>query len=364
MKFLTMAWSKFALILMIHSIATEACDNVTCQFQLELENYSCKVLNFSFGSANVIIGDHEPQKNNSDVQVLWIPKDSPISSLPVNICSQFTSLKKFKIETKELKEISRRAFSGCSSVDEILIIGTSLSWLSEDLFNDLINIKSIHMINNQILILPKNLFSENQKLEEIDFSQNRLVIIETTLPSSLKSISFKNNLCVDKSFPGDYSSIDQMVLNLHETCNVTNILDEKSSLKSRIIDLERGLCNDNSCTSKDADEELSKTQDALQKAEKKVKKLEALVSDLGDKPDHSPRETQETRTSRDSNADVTLSVILIIAIFFGWFISIVIYVWKQHCVKFAHRRKSRKTNVISLNRSIVRFTVENVDEDI
>lgn len=209
-----------------------------------------------------------------NTKVLFVSTASPTAYLPSNSCSRFISLKKFEIESNYLKEVSRSVFSGCIKIESVNIYASLITRLPEDVFADLKNLVQVLMKNNKISFLPLDLFKENQNLDEVNFDGNRLTVINTIMPKTLKLLSFKSNICINRK---SSESVDSMIEELHQNCKDLGLAKEKTALESRINELEHDLVvqkSDNSKTLKNHEANLTRTLTQKKNCDIKTAELE------------------------------------------------------------------------------------------
>lgn len=232
-----------AIAILLISFQTTTAVLLGCKFEMNLYDYSCRMTS-TFTESNqpvtVVGGSHASWKRNSQVVLLNVPADSTTSYLPTNLCSRF-SLTKFDVNSKALVEISRSVFTGCTKVERIKIANSQIAWLPEDTFYDLSNLVYLEMVGNKLEILQKNMFPWYIKLKQINLDQNQLAIINTNFPTTLTLLSLKGNVCIDKSFPGEVSTIGKMNSDCQELCTHAGFKKAKSALDVKINDLETAM---------------------------------------------------------------------------------------------------------------------------
>lgn len=203
-------------------------------------NCNFKVLDDGEMRCEMINSISEPtERGNSNVTVFHVSQNSTTSFLPPKICSDFPKLKSFKVESKDLKEISRNVFDKCEALEFVQIRKSQLFHISEDIFYDLISLEHLDMSNNKLVYLPKSLFLINSELSVINFDNNKLKIISSTFPNKLTSLSFKGNVCIDKKSNG--SNMVELYGEINQKCGDSNLFEEIKELKSAIKMLQNNL---------------------------------------------------------------------------------------------------------------------------
>lgn len=242
---------------------------LNCYFvSYKSDGYNCKVESFRITDKSTSItsvkGNHLTGKNNSMVDVLYIPDSNCMKYLPIRINDFFMNLKKLDITDGALHSFTRNNFIGLISMETIDIKNSLLSEISEDAFLDLENLQNLTLSNNKIQslhskifiklmnlkkinlsgnlleVLPFGIFQKNTKLEEINFSDNRLRTIDSTILMELKELSyarFDGNFCIDQSYPTDLL-FDELMDEMNEKCNGNSKLVSKSILRNFTIQLQ------------------------------------------------------------------------------------------------------------------------------
>lgn len=229
--------SLVTVALLLLKLKISVAIQLNCAIIKEFDGLSCKMLSSFNGKDQIVTsssGNFGYGKSSANVNVLWITADSLTSYLPIKTCSHFTSLSKIDVESKRLKEISRDVFRECSKVRNVYIFNSMISYLPEDVFDDLNNLVYLDMHNNKLLSLPMYLFLFNPKLKEVNFNNNMLAIIDTYLPSYLTLISFKDNICTDKKFPGDYQNVAAFKEHLQTSCSLASMKLHKNETESKM----------------------------------------------------------------------------------------------------------------------------------
>ena len=89
--------------------------------------------------------------------------------------------------------MSTQAFKGCSIVDYVEIMHTSLTHIAEDTFEDLQELISLKLSKNKLVALPENLFTKNTQLQYFHAYDNLLSSIDIAFRSSMIHIGLKIN---------------------------------------------------------------------------------------------------------------------------------------------------------------------------
>lgn len=167
-------------------------------------------------SISYVSGGHIYSKDNSKVEVLYVPSNTKY--LPIEVCKVFVSLNRFDMKPFDLREISRKVFTKCDKLKFVQVTTTMISSLPEDVFNDLISLEALDFSNNRIEYLPAKLFANNPSLNTIKFNGNVLKIVALELPASLKKATFNSNPCIRKDFPESFSKLALLVTEIEQNC--------------------------------------------------------------------------------------------------------------------------------------------------
>lgn len=109
-----------------------------------------------------------------------------------------------------IEELPEDAFQHLANLEIIDLSFNKLHRLHKGTFVNNPKLKIIYANDNQIEILEADLFSNNQNLLTIIFDNNQLIAIKTLfdIARSYDLISFRDNLCIDTSYPSFKNSIE------------------------------------------------------------------------------------------------------------------------------------------------------------
>lgn len=192
-----------------------------CRFEIHNDGYNCRMLSeYSDrdSAASYVTGGHSYERDNSKVDVLYIPGSSNTKFLPIDVCTAFKNIQKFEIKSPVLQEISRKVFAKCDKVKIIFITSTLISSLPDNVFNDLISLEILDLSKNRIEYLPAKLFENNLKLQSISFSSNLLKIVNAKLPNSLTKAYFNSNVCINGDLNVAYVTIRDLNVDIENKC--------------------------------------------------------------------------------------------------------------------------------------------------
>jgi hypothetical protein len=156
-----------------------------------------------------IIGKHERNKNNEDVEAIWFPDLVIINYFPRGLTRVFPNLKGVAVVGCNLLEISREDLRGL-----------------EDL-------KYIYLHSTKIQSLPEDLFVGMTKLQEISFMRNKELesgvtkkLFEPVISNGLNYVDLSWNKCVDAFYCPGYEGTLNSFSELMEKIEGNNRKDE------------------------------------------------------------------------------------------------------------------------------------------
>jgi hypothetical protein len=206
---------------------------IECSFlEIEPNYYGCQIIKDLFNqSSELITGEHERDKSDTDVIALFINADYEIEFSPM-FCKTFINLKRIHIE--RLDRALRDDFKDCRKLEHLLIVGTNLFWLPEDVFNGLDNLRILEITANKLQYLPRDLIVSNRRLEKFIFDDNKIEVVDLQFPSTLKEIRLLANQCIDRKMPSpEAKSVEEFNKIVAVKCG--------SSAAKRVIELEAKL---------------------------------------------------------------------------------------------------------------------------
>lgn len=186
-----------------------------------------------------------------DITVVELIKQN-VPYLPINIGESFTNLQIFIVHASRAKFITRKNFANMKKLHHLTLGFNEIETIPFDAFHELTSLevigidhnrlkrldsrtfasnpklRSIFAYSNHIEVLEAGLFSNNKVLKQIDFSWNRIkeIHISFDLSHSYNHINFKNNVCIDEAFQGDYN-LNEMAKKIRAFC--TNAVGRKRS---------------------------------------------------------------------------------------------------------------------------------------
>ncbi|CRL02948.1 CLUMA_CG016022, isoform A [Clunio marinus] len=195
------------------------------------------VFNESSQPINAISGRHLFRKRNSNVKVLLVEENSYTKFLPTKNCFLFVNLIEFNLQAKTLTSLTRSEFLSCKYVVTVRILNSQISYLPEDLFYDLRNLEYLEITGSRLMAFPKNMFAKNTRIETVILDNNKLLSVDSEYPTTVKVLSMKGNICVDKDFPGDYLTLQDFSSSLNETCSKKNLEEFVTNYKFQITQM-------------------------------------------------------------------------------------------------------------------------------
>lgn len=222
------------------------------------DGYNCKMTTAYDEPTEVtsISGDHRSGKDTTDVNTLYIPSSSNTNYIPSKFCDYFVNLTKIDLYSKNIAELNKNMFEGCTKLETIYFRYLNASTIDEDFFSNLTNLKEISITTSNIETLPKNLFKNNPNLVTIILNANKLKVIEIELTQDQKNkikkfLVFENN-CINEGFRSDDSRSPPLSLvlkNMTEKCKVrsetdvdtTTELPRDDSQEQRIVMIEKRI---------------------------------------------------------------------------------------------------------------------------
>lgn len=223
------------------------------------DGYNCKMTTAYDEPTEVtsISGDHRIGRETTSVNTLYIPSSSNTNYIPTNFCSFFVNLTKIDLYSKNVVEINKDIFDGCTKLESIYFRYLNISTIDEDFFSNLTTLKEVSISNSNIETLPKNLFKNNPNLASIVLSANKLKVIEIELTQEQKNKMKKfvayENICINDGFRSDdirSPSLSSVLKDITEKCKAkSNADNEKSTTEipredpqeQRIVIIERKI---------------------------------------------------------------------------------------------------------------------------
>lgn len=200
MKFL-LIFLIFVLKSRVFAIECTYSDIKYTQDRVIKSTYGCEVLKDLWNqTADIITGNHDKGKSDDDVKALFINAKSDWEFSPI-YCKTFINLERIQIERVET--VKREDFEHCRRTQHLMIIGTELWWLPEDVFQPLTNLRHLEISMNKIQYLPKDLIVTNYKLERVWFQDNKIQVVDLVFPTSLKEVKLDANQCIDRIVPSN-----------------------------------------------------------------------------------------------------------------------------------------------------------------
>lgn len=230
---------KFLIILSVFTIflLKSRVECVECMYSEDVASsklYGCEVQKDLWNQTqDMITGAHLEGKSDEDVQAIYINAKSDYEFSQI-YCKTFMNLKRIQIELVEIAK--REDFLYCKRAQHLLIVGTELWWLPEDVFTPMEDLRILEISMNKIIYLPRDLISNNRRLEKFLFQDNRIQVVDLVFPSTLKEISLDANKCIDRSMPSrEARNVDEFNRIVSQKCG--------SSTSRRVKDLEHKIKN-------------------------------------------------------------------------------------------------------------------------
>uniref|UniRef100_A0A8B9V8A4 Relaxin family peptide receptor 2 n=1 Tax=Anas zonorhyncha TaxID=75864 RepID=A0A8B9V8A4_9AVES len=116
---------------------------------------------------------------SSNVTVLSLAHNQ-IHSLPDEVFSKYTKVKKIFLQNNCIQTISRKAFVGLYKLQKLYLSHNCITSLKPGVFRDLHKLKWLSMINNSLETLPKKICSQMPLINWMDFEGNRIKTLTNT----------------------------------------------------------------------------------------------------------------------------------------------------------------------------------------
>ncbi|KAG4079776.1 hypothetical protein HA402_014907 [Bradysia odoriphaga] len=181
-------------LLIISSILTVALSQqpiLSCSYFLIGDSYACDLtINNPNGLNNFtgIEGTHFEGFTNVDTELLYSSRGSVSTNVPSVICETFPNLIRIQLYNIGLTEISDTAFTGCSSLTELVLSSNRISSITANAFVELVAITTINLNDNALTTLPENVFADQKNLSTLDLSLNQFESIPASLFQPLENL--------------------------------------------------------------------------------------------------------------------------------------------------------------------------------
>ncbi|KAL7011672.1 hypothetical protein ACKWTF_014386 [Chironomus riparius] len=170
---------------------------IECKFsssKLDSEVYICEIDSQKLLNSSLleIIGEHQADKTNEDVQCVYIINCS-IQELPKALLAHFSNIKVVKIENSKLTKLEK--LENCENLEEF------------------------SSINNNVEFLPGNLFENCKNIQKVSFPENKLKIIQPNILDGLEKINFvdfRGNINYDCWYSADQASNSSTINDIRE----------------------------------------------------------------------------------------------------------------------------------------------------
>ncbi|XP_035180810.1 relaxin receptor 2 isoform X6 [Oxyura jamaicensis] len=128
---------------------------------------------------------------SSNVTVLSLAHNQ-IHSLPDEVFSKYTEVKKIFLQNNCIQTISRKAFFGLYKLQKLYLSHNCITSLKPGVFRDLQKLKWLVLRGNQLHFVPANTFSSLNDLGELDLSSNRITELPRYIFKDLKYLQKLN----------------------------------------------------------------------------------------------------------------------------------------------------------------------------
>lgn len=182
---------------MIFSIASKAQAIVfRCNYELVdygpiKTRYACKVITISAEdilTVDAVKGEHRSDKNNSDVEALWIENKLELTAMPSNIEQFFPNLVAISWFNGNLTTITADDLKPFPKLIRIYLSFNMIETLDGDLFQYTPKMQRIHLNGNLIDNVGVDLLTELTELARIDLRMNPCININADTPDTIEDL--------------------------------------------------------------------------------------------------------------------------------------------------------------------------------
>lgn len=220
------------------------------------DGYNCKMVTSYDEPTEItsIVGDHRIGKDTSMVNTLYIPSSSLTNYIPYKFCDHFVNLTKIDLYSKNVLEIKKEMFEGCTKIESIYLRYLNISTIDEDFFSNLTNLKEVSISNSNLETLPKDLFKNNPNLVSVSFNANKLKVIKIEFTqeqrNNMEKFTAYENICINAGFRADdlrSPSFASVLKNITEKCGDTDNKEPTTEApredpqEQRIVMIERKI---------------------------------------------------------------------------------------------------------------------------
>ncbi|CAG9810111.1 unnamed protein product [Chironomus riparius] len=165
-----------------------------CFYELKVHrsNYTCVIDagNLEFTNLNEIWGDHQENKQNKDVTMLTINKNSKefLKQFPAKFCQVFQNLEFIDMSEASISTVSNNALDKCSKLLMIKFYKNKIREINENIFDKNGKLIELHLNYNKFMKLPELLFEKLEVLSFLDVSGNYIDYLPAGIFSSLSKL--------------------------------------------------------------------------------------------------------------------------------------------------------------------------------
>jgi hypothetical protein len=195
-------FATFASILLV-TFSLSAAIDIECNYRTKTlatykNIYCCVPKKIEINSqVNItgIIGIHEKDKSDSDVEAIHWDKSGNWNFLPSVFGKHFKNFKVLMVNKANLKEIRKSDLQNFHALEFLSLQKNDLEIIEENLFEANPNLQVIYLNNNKIKQVAFNVLSHLKKLSYVDFSEN-ICISKTAFASKIEGFKIElNNNC-------------------------------------------------------------------------------------------------------------------------------------------------------------------------
>lgn len=157
--------------------------------------------------------------NMKNLQILDLRRNK-IGFLADDAFQDLTNLEEVILERCRIERLPRNLFSSLHKLKILRLCNNNLRVFPEEIFAKLRNLQFLDLSSNEIRNIPRSLMANNLQLQTIKLNNNRLkkILFDFTRISTLQTLDFSENVCIEKLFNKDYGEI-QRIQDLQEIIN-------------------------------------------------------------------------------------------------------------------------------------------------
>ena len=129
--------------------------------------------------------------------------NNPLTTIQANAFHGASSLRTVDLRNNQIQRISVFAFNGLSNLRDLMLENNRIFSIQGNLFKPLTNIELIYLSNNKIESFEGRTFSNNRQLRHVDFTRNPIQEIESSVLDNLENLQIfiaAENSCVSNAW--------------------------------------------------------------------------------------------------------------------------------------------------------------------